>query len=492
MRIAPRRRRLATRQRKERSLRRRISIVAAALLALGALAPAETATAPKADREVAVRVLTGVGQVRSSPAGIDCPPACSAQFPTTQAVTMTASPAAGYRFRTWSSSLTFTCGSAVTCELPPSNDAQSVDARFVPAGTLVLVPNGRGAIEVSPPGHNLATDQPLARCDEDRADDDGGACRLAYLPGAQVTVTGPPDAGSEFAGFSDFRCTLTCQLQVTEGEQTLTASFSPLLLRIRAAGEGRIVSEPAGIDCRPAEDDDGCSAAFPFRASVTLTATGDGGQPVEWIFGCTPEGGDVRAARCATEVVSDPTWVVVRFGDADPPGIPSRVTVELSVTASGGGRVRGAKIDCGDRCEASYSFGDREELRAETSGAVRFQRWEGGCGTNPRCEFPVGPITAVQAVFAPLRLSARLVRTTVAGRRVLVRVSVGRPARLTLRLQTRAGRRVASAARSLSRGQTTARLNVPRRVRPGRYRLVVSLQAGQEQARFVRTVRIRR
>lgn len=429
--------------------------------------------------------------MRSTPAGIDCPTACSAQFPTTQAVTMTASPAPGYRFRTWSSSLTFTCGSALTCELPPSNDAQSVDATFVPAGTLVLVPNGRGSIDVSPPGLNLATGTPLARCDEDRADDDGGACRLAYAPGTQVGVTAQPDQGSTFAGFSDFRCTLGCQLVVGEGEQTLTASFSPLLLRIRASGEGRIVSEPAGIDCRPS-DDDGCSAAFPFRGPVTLTATGDGGEPVEWIFGCTPDGGNVRAARCATEVVSDPTWVVVRFGDANVPGIPSRVTVELTVTASGGGRVRGAKIDCGARCEAAYSFGDREELRAEPGAAVRFQRWEGGCGTNPRCEFPVGPITAVQAVFAPLRLSARLVRTTVAGRRVLVRVSVGRPARVTLRLETRAGRRLASAARSLARGQTTARLNVPRRVRPGRYRLVVRLQAGREQARFARFVRIRR
>jgi Divergent InlB B-repeat domain len=457
---------------------------------LGGFLPAETATAPTADRDILVRVLTGQGTVRSSPAGIDCPPTCTSRFPTTQDVMLTATPAAGQRFRTWSSG--FGCEAETTCRLPASSTAQSIDARFVPAGTLILVPNGRGSIAVSPAGHNLATDKPLDRCDEARADDDGGACRLAYVPGTQVAVAALPDAGSQFAGFSDFRCPLpSCRLEVAAGEQSLAASFSPLLLRLRVGGRGRIVSEPAGIDCR-GEGNAGCSAAFPFRTPVTLSATGEDGQPVEWIFGCAPEGGNVRATRCATEVNADPTWVVLRFGDANPPGIPSRVTVELTVSTSGSGRVRGQKIDCGGRCEAAYSFGDRERLQAEPEADSRFQSWEGGCGTTSQCEFPVGPITAVRALFAPLRLEARLVRVMVARRRVHVRVSVGRSATLTLRLETRKGRRLASAARSLRGGQTTATLAAPRRLPPGRYRLVVVLRAGQEQARFARLVRIGR
>jgi hypothetical protein len=359
-----------------------------------------------------------------------------------------------------------------------------------PAAMLVLVPNGRGAIDVAPPGLDLAG-APVSRCDEELADDDGGRCRLAYAPGTTVAATAVPEPGSSFVGFSDFRCGADCRLPLTAGEQTLAATFTPQRLVLRVGGGGRIVSSPAGIDCG-GRNSAGCSADFPFGTSVTLTATGEGGEPVEWIFGCAPERGDPLAPRCIVEITSEPTIVVLRFGDANPPGIPARVSVELSVAIAGGGVVRGSKIDCGSRCEAQYLFNDRERLRAVADARSRFVRWEHGCGTRAECEFAVGPTTAVRAVFERVALAARLVRSTVVKRTVLVRVSVGRPAGLTLRLETRRGKRLASRGRALARGATTVRLAVPRRVAAGRYRVVVVVTSAGERVRFARDVRIGR
>ena len=472
-------------------------IVAAAALALCAFGPGVDQAAA-ATRTVTVAIDAGQGQVGSSPAGITCPTTCSASFDTTQAVTLTATPAQGFRVESWISPTG--CSIQPTCVAGASTFAQTVHVTFRPAGTIVLVPNGGGTIAVSPGGIDLATGTTLDRCTRAQAQENNGACKLAYVPGTPVAFAALQDAGSEFKGFSDYRCPLpTCSFQIAAGEHALTASFSPLLLRIRGNGGGRVLSAPAGIDCRPDDSEVGCSAAYPYRQQVTLTAAGDAGAAVEWIAGCAPAGGNKNAPTCVVEVGSDPTWVVLRFGSADPPGIPSRVTVSLAVALEGGqGRVRGAKIDCGGTCEASYSFGDRERLVAEPAAGFRFREWAGGCGETASCEFPVGPITSVQAVFGPAIpvLQARLLRASASGRargrRLSARVSVNRNATLILRLEKLSGGLLASRARTLRPGQTTTLLAVPRRVRSGQYRLVVLVRAGDKRQRFAKVVRVGR
>jgi hypothetical protein len=62
----------------------------------------------------------------------------------------------------------------------------------------------------------------------------------------------------------------------------------------------------------------------------------------------------------------------------------------------------------------------------------------------------------------------------------------------TLRLETPAGKRVASRKTTVVAGISRTSLAVPRKARPGRYRLRVTLVAETHSARLARLVRIGR
>lgn len=73
--------------------------------------------------------VSGKGAVRSSKVGITCRPRCSAAFPSFSPVALTATPARGWRFRSWSGACR---GVKKTCTVPMSA-ATSARARFVRA-----------------------------------------------------------------------------------------------------------------------------------------------------------------------------------------------------------------------------------------------------------------------------------------------------------------------------------------------------------------------
>jgi hypothetical protein len=72
---------------------------------------------------------TGAGSVTSSPAGISCGSICSHAFPTSSQVTLTATPAAGWDFDSWSGS---GCSGNGPCVVTMSLD-QTVTANFTPS-----------------------------------------------------------------------------------------------------------------------------------------------------------------------------------------------------------------------------------------------------------------------------------------------------------------------------------------------------------------------
>jgi len=87
-----------------------------------------TQCTPIARNLLSVTPTTG-GTVTSSPAGISCGSQCTAAYPATQTVTLTAIPTSGSVFTGWSGS----CGgTSPTCSLPMSA-GRSVTALFVPA-----------------------------------------------------------------------------------------------------------------------------------------------------------------------------------------------------------------------------------------------------------------------------------------------------------------------------------------------------------------------
>lgn len=71
--------------------------------------------------------ITGIGNVSSSPSGIDCSSDCSASFDAGPSVTLTATPNSGYVFAGWSGACS---GSRATCSVS-MNQSQSVTALFI-------------------------------------------------------------------------------------------------------------------------------------------------------------------------------------------------------------------------------------------------------------------------------------------------------------------------------------------------------------------------
>jgi phospholipase C len=156
--------------------------------------------------------VSGPGTVTSSPAGINCPGTCSANFPQGAAVTLTGSGSSGYGLGSWSGSCT---GSTNPCVVTLSSPG-SVTATFSPLGTVAVTLKGvgTGTVTSSPAGINCP-----------------GTCSASFASNTQVTLTASGDAKSAFAGWTG-ACsgTGTCVVTVTSSTSAaVTSAFGVTL-----------------------------------------------------------------------------------------------------------------------------------------------------------------------------------------------------------------------------------------------------------------------
>ncbi|MGJ0515580.1 MAG: polymorphic toxin type 10 domain-containing protein [Methylomicrobium sp.] len=154
----------------------------------------------------------GSGTVTSTPAGIDCGPACSAGFDVNSDVILTATPAAGSQFSGWAGACT---GSANPCTVTMTQ-AQAVSAGFAVAPatkvTLSIAKTGQGT------GTVVSTPAGI---------DCGSICSTEFDPNTLITLTATPAAGSQFESWSG-DCTGTDNTCVVTLSQALSvqADFS--------------------------------------------------------------------------------------------------------------------------------------------------------------------------------------------------------------------------------------------------------------------------
>ena len=203
---------------------------------------------------------TGTGTVTSSPAGIVCPPTCSAKFTVGSQVTLTATAGSNSSFAGWSGACS---GNSTTCTVTLSSNAQ-VTATFNTTvqgqDTLAvsLAGTGTGTVSSSPAGISCAP-----------------TCSANFNAGTQVTLTATPGTNSSFVGWGG-ACAgsnPTCLVTLTANSQ-VTATFNvnqtvpTLTVTLAGSGTGTVASNPAGINCPPT-----CSASFNSGTSVTLTET---------------------------------------------------------------------------------------------------------------------------------------------------------------------------------------------------------------------------
>lgn len=128
--------------------------------------------------------VTGSGTVTSSPAGISCPPTCTASFNSGTSVTLSAAAAAGFAFVGWSGG---GCSGTGSCTVVTSG-AQSVNATFSPVFTLTIVvagPPGSGIVHGSPGGISCG----------------GPQCMSNFIAGTVVTLKADVQPGHVFTGW---------------------------------------------------------------------------------------------------------------------------------------------------------------------------------------------------------------------------------------------------------------------------------------------------
>jgi Divergent InlB B-repeat domain len=219
-----------------------------------------------------------------------------------------------------------------------------------------------------------------------------GTCTLTPAAGTQIQLQAVPDAGATFAGWSG-ACsgTGTCQVTVN-GDVSVTATFTRREgirnLTVVVEGQGRVVSNPAGIDCPAAA----CSALFSGGTTVSLAATSAAGSKF------TGWGGGACSGPGACSVTLNADTQVFAHFDVLPPA-----QATLSVAASGPGQVTGAGLSCGNgatACSAKMAPGTLVTLTASAAPQARFMGWGGGCsGTSSSCQLVVQNDISVTASF---------------------------------------------------------------------------------------------
>ncbi len=169
------------------------------------------------------------------------------------------------------------CGVSETASNSANNALSLNNTRAAVAGfrstqihILKVAKSGSGTVTSSPAGISC-----------------GAACTAPFALNGTVTLTAAPAANWQFAGWSG--CTTvsgaTCKVSMSAAK-TVTATFKPKLT-VTKSGSGTVASSPAGISCGTT-----CAAYFPYKGTVTLTATPASGQKLKSWAGCTTASGN--------------------------------------------------------------------------------------------------------------------------------------------------------------------------------------------------------
>ena len=188
------------------------------------LSTAQTVTAQFTAIAPSIAVTgTGSGTVSSSPPGVTCTitngaasGTCTAPFASGTAVTLTATPAAGWVFAGWGGD----CTGTGPCQ-PNVNVNRAVVANFARV-TLALKITGAGTGDgtVKAPSVGL-------QCVVTKGSGKDPDCTVLVAQDVAVTLTADPQGGSVFAGWSGDVCsgaTLSCTLTISQA-RTVVAQF---------------------------------------------------------------------------------------------------------------------------------------------------------------------------------------------------------------------------------------------------------------------------
>ena len=322
--------------------------------------------------EVAVIRGPGSGTVTSTPAGIDCPGTCVADFPVDANVKLEAVPASGFEFSGW----------GVACAGNPNPCTVTMDQDRVVSAVFDPVPTFELTVGIEGGGSGSVTSTPAGI-------DCPGTCAADFLENEKVLLEPAPAAGSSFDGWNgDCSGTGTCVVSMGR-TRTVGATFSGpsnFTLEVVVAGDpanGIVTSTPAGIDCPGT-----CTADFPIDANVDLEAIpGPGFEFSGWGVACAGN------PNPCTVTMDQDREVSAAF---DP--VP---TYELTVGVDGSGSVTStpAGIECPGTCAADFLENEKVLLEPTAAAGSSFTGWSGDCSGTGTCVVSMDQARAVTATF---------------------------------------------------------------------------------------------
>ena len=209
----------------------------------------------------------GSGTVTSSDGHINCGSACSYTYNSGTQVTLTATPAQGWVFSSWSGCDTVN-GNVCTVTM---NSNRNPTATFLILYQLSVSVSGSGTVTSSDGNINC-----------------GPTCSYMYASGTQVTLTATPAQGWAFTSWNgcDFLNGNVCTVNLN-ANRSVTATFSVLYkLSVSVSGNGTVIG--GNLNCGSI-----CSQLYPQGTQVRLTALPASGSTLSAWTGCDTMSGDL-------------------------------------------------------------------------------------------------------------------------------------------------------------------------------------------------------
>jgi len=339
---------------------------------------------------------TGTGTVKSAPAGIDCGSECEADFPVNELVTLTATADPGSEINAWTAG---TCieetEDTCTVRMDKAREVKATFASQAQTFQLTLTPEGTGTGTVTsePAGINC-----------------GATCSHSFSAGEEVTLSAEAAVGSEFSGWSgcdsepEGKCKVTMsaarEVKASFGEEEGPPSGPPLTLDVEA-GEGTVVSNPAGLECTGAAPKSCTTESIAEGEEVTLTASPAPGYALLSWKHC--DSGGVNGRQCT-----------IHLDEAKEVGVRFAKVWALEGSKSGGPGILSTSpsaVSCGYGCEASTGFYRSGSVTVNQKPAKHFHfvEFTNGSGSASVCNghdeaegctFTIAEDSAIEEVYA--------------------------------------------------------------------------------------------
>lgn len=322
-------------------------------------------------------------------ADADCGGTVGACLATPTQVVLTATPAAGYRFSTWSG-----------CDPPATEDchvkmvgSKNISALFTAVTyTLTINKEGLGTVQTIAPDGSI-------NC--------GAGCTATtydYSGGPTVHLEAIPDSGYVFAGWGG-SCTGVGTCNVVIGtNKTVGAKFIPTYqLQVSSVGPGTVISNPAGISCGAS-----CTLTLPKDTNVTLTPVAGGkGAFVNWGGNCTGNGSCTLVMDSNKNVEALFETVILKYNLNVARAGTGTGLVTSNIAGDGGG------INCGSNCSDTYSEETDIILTASPGVGSDFDGWTVN-GSDTTCpglavSCPINNISSNQNIVAKFKPKTFLV-----------------------------------------------------------------------------------